>query len=85
MVQIRPTVVNAGPLAISLYRSEQAHKKMAAKAEAYWKSMGHEVKFTVVFNQLLNIHELRSQLVSGLPTEELTLVAKRQLTVLYAH
>lgn len=77
--------VEQGPLAAKVRRDGEANRLMKTHAEAYWKNLGHDVKFYVAFNEKLNIHELRSDdLKNGLPfRERLTEHTRRKCTRVY--
>lgn len=57
------------------------NKLLAKKAERYWASKGHVVKFEVMFDPKYNIHYLKTDDLDdrGIPMVDLTPVAYKEL------
>ncbi len=75
---------NASPLAANVKADRDFNKECARKLEAFWASLGHNVKYEVTFLEKLNVHKIHTDdIKNGLPCKErLTPIARKRLTQL---
>lgn len=68
------------PLRSSIRRDFEFNKRLQDTLTKYWKLLGYTIKFTMSFNDKMNVYEIRSKdFVNGLPKKGLTSLARNRL------
>jgi hypothetical protein len=73
--------IENSPLARQIKEDLIANREIVKKLEEYWRNLGHEVKYEIVFIEKLNVHTIKTDdLKNGVPCKEkLTSIARKTL------